>query len=103
MGNEKVSFLDSKVFICVLSYYKLFNILNFSYIRRLNWKSGKSNSQQDEYDSSQEWEFWEDEKNHMDVETSNVQHSDLPSTNIKEDIRNTSKKGRLKNFSTQNF
>lgn len=32
----------------------------------------------------------------MDVETSNVQHSDLPSTNIKEDIRNTSKKGRLK-------
>lgn len=63
-----------------------------SYIRRLNWKSGKSNSQQDEYDSSQEWEFWEDEKNHMDVETSNVQHSDLPSTNIKEDIRNTSKK-----------
>lgn len=33
-----------------------------SYIRRLNWKSGKSNSQQDEYDSSQEWEFWEDEK-----------------------------------------
>lgn len=63
-----------------------------SYIRRLNWKNGKSNSQQDEYDSSQEWEFWEDEKNHMDVETSNVQHSDLPSTNIKEDIRNTSKK-----------
>lgn len=36
-------FLDSKVFICVLLYYKLFNILNFSYIRRFNWKSGKFN------------------------------------------------------------
>lgn len=92
-----------KVFICVLSYHKLFNIPNISYIRRLNWKSGKPNPQQDEYDSSQEWELWEDETSHMDIETNHVQHSDLPSTNIKEDIRNTYKKGRLKFFSTQNF
>lgn len=63
-----------------------------SYIRRLNWKSGKFNSQQDEYDSSQEWEFWEDETDQMDIETNNVQHSNLPSTSIKEDNRSTYKK-----------
>lgn len=63
-----------------------------SYIRRLNWKSGKSNSQQDEYDSSQELEFWEEERNPMDIETNNVQHSDSSSINIKEDFKNTFKK-----------
>lgn len=79
------------------------NIPNFSYIRRLNWKSGIFNSQQDEYDSSQEWEFWEDETNQMDIETNNVHHSNLPSTSIKEDNRSTYKKGRLQFFITENF
>lgn len=39
----------------------------------------------------------------MDIETNNVQHSNLPSTSIKEDNRSTYKKGRLQFFITENF
>ncbi|XP_062621253.1 tRNA-splicing endonuclease subunit Sen2-like [Saccostrea cucullata] len=53
-----------------------------SYLRRLNWQNAKSGDPEfEEYDSSQEVEFWEDEVNHARGETQNVFHADSLSSN----------------------
>ncbi|XP_061187244.1 tRNA-splicing endonuclease subunit Sen2-like [Saccostrea echinata] len=75
-----------------------------SYLRRLNWQNAKSGDPElEEYDSSQEVEFLDDEINHEEGETENDMHVDTPSSNKDNKESNNQGKDLIGPVTNQSF